>query len=648
MSFRRRSTIRRLIPTPSASGSGSPVSPIPTIERRGQDIRAMLDQAMLGIAESLNYDQTLHNIVEAAVPLLGDWAALDIIEKPEDNACPPAIHRVAVAHRNPEMLAVGLEMTARYPERWDDASALATVVRTGQEFFLPELTDEMLVASARDATHIEFLRTLALSSVILVPLVARGRILGVLTLCMSDSKRTFDRLDLGHAQALGRKAAIVVDAARLINQAEQSRGYAVAARERVARLQSVTEALSRALTPREVAESTVSVGAEAFQATDAGVYILHAETKVLTLVACRGLDPAVIDEFRTISLTSPMPASTAARTGEVCMLSATVPSAVLSDDAATRPSRDQASRSWMALPLIANDEVLGSMFFSFPHQRAFTAEEQSFGAALARLTAQALDRSRLYELMVQARHAAETANAAKSQFLATMSHELRTPLNAFGGYLELLLMDLRGPLLPAQRTDLERMQRSHRHLLGLITDVLSFAKIDIGHSNFQMSPVTMQHALQRVQELVAPLADAKQIRCLLGPCPAAVVAMADVERVGQIILNLMGNAVKFTPAGGTVTATCESTGDNVQLHVADTGVGIPPEQFASIFEPFVQLGRTYSNPGEGVGLGLAISRDLARGMGGSLTVTSEVGRGSTFTLTLPALPPRAVSAPSPS
>jgi PAS domain S-box-containing protein len=237
-----------------------------------------------------------------------------------------------------------------------------------------------------------------------------------------------------------------------------------------------------------------------------------------------------------------------------------------------------------------------------------------------------------------ARRAAEDANAAKTTFLATMSHELRTPLNALGGYLELLLMELRGPLTGEQRNDLERMQRSQHHLMRLINDVLHFAKIDTGHAEFTIEPVDVGDVLRRVEELVSPQCANKGIICSLAIPAPSPIARTDGERVGQILLNLLSNAAKYTPAGGRITATCERDGEEVSIRIADTGDGIPSALLESIFDPFVQVGRRLNAPRDGVGLGLAISRALAEGLRGTLSVESEVGAGSTFTLRVPAEP----------
>ena len=232
----------------------------------------------------------------------------------------------------------------------------------------------------------------------------------------------------------------------------------------------------------------------------------------------------------------------------------------------------------------------------------------------------------------------EEANRTKSGFLAAMSHELRTPLNAIGGYAELLLVGVGGPISEQQRQYLARIRGSQQHLLAIINDLLNFSRVEAGQLDYDIGPTPICEVLETVTPMIVPQAKTKGLD-VVHPTEVNVVARADTAKVEQILINLLSNAVKFTPAGGRIELACQRVGDRVAVQVIDTGIGIPPGELESIFEPFVQVGRSLTSPHEGTGLGLAISRDLAKAMHGELLVDSKLGEGSTFTLWLPAYDP---------
>lgn len=422
-----------------------------TAVKRAEEASSYLAKASATLASSLDYETTLSELAHLVVPEFADWAAVEIVARDG------TVKRVAVAHSNPEKVRWAYELSKRYPPDPNNPRGVYNVLRTGKPEFYPEIPEEMLRAGAVDDEHLKIIRELDFKSAIIVPLIARDKTLGAITLVTttSESGRRYTNADLDLATELARRAALAVDNARL-HQAE-----------------------------------------------------------------------------------------------------------------------------------------------------------------------------------LEAREAAEAANLAKTQFLAVMSHELRTPLNAIAGYAELMRMGIRGPVTPEQQADLERIKRSQRSLLSLINDVLNYAKLEAGHIEFETERVLLHSFLADVESLVTPQLQGKGLRYAYDECDGALAVNGDEEKMRQIMVNLLSNAIKFTPAGGLVSINCNVKDSVVDIQVSDTGVGIPHDKINAIFEPFIQLDRKLTSTHEGTGLGLAISRDLARGMGGDLTVESAPGKGSTFSLTLP-------------
>jgi PAS domain S-box-containing protein len=285
--------------------------------------------------------------------------------------------------------------------------------------------------------------------------------------------------------------------------------------------------------------------------------------------------------------------------------------------------------SYICAPLITRGRTIGVLTFGLVgFSRRFGDDDLPVAEELARRAALAVDNARLYR-------EAHEANRAKSQFLTTMSHELRTPLNAIGGYTELIAMGLRGPVSDQMREDLGRIDRSQKHLLGLINNLLNFARIESGHVDLNLQSVSVEEELAAVEPLITPQLTAKGLRYRRANGDARIHCRADRDKMRQVLLNLLSNAVKFTPGDGEVALAWDATEDAVRIHVRDTGQGIPASKLEAIFEPFVQLTNTLTRVTEGTGLGLAISRELTRAMGGDVSVVSQLGAGSTFMVTLP-------------
>ncbi|HWE43347.1 MAG TPA: ATP-binding protein [Gemmatimonadaceae bacterium] len=317
----------------------------------------------------------------------------------------------------------------------------------------------------------------------------------------------------------------------------------------------------------------------------------------------------------------------------------------------------------LVVPIRLHDQLLGAItFVSRSGAEEFTPDDIALADGLAARCAQALESARLYAAArtawaeAHAAHAeadaartraesarleAEGANASKGLFLSKMSHELRTPLNAIVGYAQLMQMGIHGPVTPEQTADLISIQRSQAHLLGLVDEVLDYAQLTQGKVRYTMDDFSLREVVSEVEAFVTPQMAEQKLDYATEACDPTLRVHADARKVRQIVLNLVSNAMKFTPAGGTITVSCRPFAERganrspVPMHavrVADTGSGISRAQSEAIFEPFVQLKDHQPAPGRrtGVGLGLAISRDLARGMGGDLVLESSTARARRF------------------
>ena len=409
--------------------------------------------------------------------------------------------------------------------------------------------------------------------------------------------------------------------------------YPQTSREHAAALHDLAASLSNAVSREDVATAVVSSTMTVFQAVGAVVAIVAEDGNYVELVRTASMPAEIQREWIRFPISEPVPLADVARTGEPVFIDCR-------DTWCERYPKigplleATGHHAVVTLPLIVAGASIGSLGLSFDAPRVLSDDERNLALSAAFLCAQALERARLFDEEREARAAAEAANRSKTDFLAVMSHELRTPLNAIGGYAELLEMGVYGEVNDVQRDAIHRLQKSQRHLLSLITEVLSYARIESGTTRFDLKDIGVGQAMAMAEALVVPQARSKGLALVVKYADAEVTVRADGEKLQQILLNLLSNAVKFTDRG-EITLSVEPAPRSVSFTVADTGIGIPPEKLESVFEPFVQIDPMLTRTSQGVGLGLAISRDLARGMGGDLRVESRLGVGSSFVLTLP-------------
>ena len=270
------------------------------------------------------------------------------------------------------------------------------------------------------------------------------------------------------------------------------------------------------------------------------------------------------------------------------------------------------------------------------------------GATFLVLGASMSERRKAAREVHAARESAESANRAKSGFLAVISHELRTPLNAIMGYVELLLLEIDGPLTEKQRSVLDRIRQSQRHLLALIDDVLGFAQVEAGRLKFALQPVAVRDVLLAVESIVGQETARKGITFNSRGADFDVFVEADPDKLRQVLLNLVTNSLKFTPAGGSIEIDTRVADDRVVIKVSDTGIGISRDNLPHVFEPFFQVDQGGTRRYPGVGLGLSIVRDAILAMNGDVAMDSEPGKGTVVTIELPVDHSNSTSATAPS
>jgi len=293
------------------------------------------------------------------------------------------------------------------------------------------------------------------------------------------------------------------------------------------------------------------------------------------------------------------------------------------------------ARTGLGVPLLRGDEILGVVILVRIEQRPFDDREVGLVESFARQAAIAIENVRLFNEIQEQSTQLEVANRHKSEFLANMSHELRTPLNAIIGFSEVLQQKMFGELNDQQSDYLADIVSSGRHLLSLINDILDLSKIEAGRTELQLTTFSLAAALGNAVTLVRERATSHGITLELHVEPPLDTVVADERKLKQVVVNLLTNAVKFTPDGGQVTLRAAEMDGRVRITVSDNGIGIAPEDQERVFEEFQQARHQTAQSREGTGLGLTLSKRFVELHGGTLTLESELGKGSTFTVTLP-------------
>ena len=588
---------------------------------------AFLAESSRCLAASLDYETTLATVARLALPQFGTWCIVDVVE-PDG-----AIRRLSVIHPDPEKQRLARRLHRRHPPSSTDLIGAPRVIRTGRTEIGLDVSDEELARASRDAEHLLLLRTLGTKSFMIVPLIARGQTLGAITFLTADPERRYGSTDVVLAEDLARRGAMAIDNARLHRAAETARAAAVAARgiadDALTESNATRDALQTLNVALEATSAELKLHDRVLESMVEGVTIANAKG---TIVYANSAEEAMFGYLpgelvgRSAKFQNPPPPAQERRVGAVSPIKLEERRGWVGEWENVRKDGTPFTTRAQLSPL----DVAGERFWVCV-QRDITEEKRVESMRRDALELQEHARTALED----AYRTVQAASRAKSEFLAVVGHELRTPLNAIGGYAELLEMGVRGPVTSAQLKDLGRIRRAQERLLGLIDDVLNFVRIETGRVEYDLTDVKIHPALLSLEIMIAPQVRAAELTYTYVRCDPGLTLHTDRGKLDQVLLNLLTNAIKFTPPGGGITVSCEAGTQEVQILVRDTGIGIAADRLETIFSPFVQIDRNATRQNDGIGLGLAISRDLALGMGGRLTVESTVGVGSAFALTLP-------------
>ena len=462
-------------------------------------------------------------------------------------------------------------------------------------------------------------------SLTMVPLIREGEGIGVIALTHPEPGFKLTKKQLALVQTFANQAVIAIENVRLFNETKESLKQQTATAE-------ILKVISGTMTDTQpVFDAIVNSCLTLFQGSRVSLGLASEERIELRARASDRGDAGVVTEV-------PLDRTTGIGRCVVDSEMIHIPDLEKVGDEFPR-SRELASvigfRSGLFVPLRREGRAIGALSVLRAEPWAFTDKEVALLNTFADQAVIAIENVRLFREIQEKSAQLEVANRHKSEFLANMSHELRTPLNAIIGFSEVLGEHYFGKLTDKQEEYVKDIHGSGKHLLSLINDILDLSKIEAGRMELEISEFDLPSALENAITLVKERAQRHGIKLQLKTDPALGAFHADERKFKQIMLNLLSNAVKFTPEGGKVSVAAKPNGTGLEISVADTGVGIAPEDQQAVFEEFKQVGRDYTKKAEGTGLGLALTKRFVELHGGEIRLESEPGKGSTFTFTLP-------------
>lgn len=534
------------------------------------------------------------------------------------------IHMAAQANLNPDGADAWRQAFPRPPSR---ETAAARAVLTRSVVAIPDVLSDPDYVLGKTAIATGFRSALA------VPLMRDGAAIGVIGVGRTEPGPFPDK-QIALLQTFADQAVIAIENTRLFSDLQARTAELTQSVGELRALGEVGQAVSSTLDLGTVLTTIVSRATQLAGVDGGSIYEYDAECEQFYLRATDRLPGELVDALRANPI----------RKGEGLLgrMALTGEPVVISDivEAGAYQSRVRdmlirlGYRSLLAVPLLRENHLLGGLAVNRMIAGDFASQVVELLKTFATQSALAIQNARLYRELEQKGRELEVASRHKSEFLANMSHELRTPLNAIIGFSEVLSERMFGEINEKQAEYLGDIQESGRHLLSLINDILDLSKIEAGRMELESTDFDLSNTIDNTLILVRERAERRSIRLRREIGQALGTIRADERKVKQVLLNLLSNALKFTPDGGEVVLRAQLEGRVAQISVTDTGVGIAPADQASVFEEFRRVGVAAKRV-EGTGLGLAISKKFIELHGGTISVKSQPGAGSTFSFTLP-------------
>jgi signal transduction histidine kinase len=522
------------------------------------------------------------------------------------------------------------------PIRPGPTTVFARLVREGRPIQIADISAD-LAYRERDPLRVATVELGGVRTFLAVPMLKDGALIGVITIYRRDV-RPFTDKQIELVTTFADQAVIAIENVRLFTELqERTRELARSVGELKA-LGEVGQAVSSTL-DLETVLTTIAARADHLSGTDgAAIYEFDEATGSFHLRVALKLEEELLGVLR--ARPTPLGEGVVGRVG-LAREPVQIPD-IVRDESYQGPLREVAlragNRALLAVPLLREDLLVGALVVRRRAPGRFPEQTVTLLQTFATQSVLAIQNARLFRELEEKSRQLDAASRHKSEFLANMSHELRTPLNAIIGFSEVLLERMFGEVNEKQAEYLQDILSSGRHLLSLINDILDLSKVEAGRLELELGQFHLPTTLDNALTLVRERATRHGITLAHTVDDGVGDIVADERKVKQILLNLLSNAVKFTPEGGRVDLAATAADDVVTIAVADTGVGIAPEDQATIFEEFRQVGRDDARKQEGTGLGLTLAKKFVELHGGRIWVQSQLGQGSMFTFTLPVRP----------